>query len=368
MVRKRVAIIGAQGVPAAYGGFESLIENLIETRTQPGIEYTIFCSSKDMAARPEGRLYKGCQLRYLPLHANGIQSIPYDILSIVKALRGFDTILILGVSGCMALPVIKHLTHARIVVNIDGLEHRRHKWGSMARRFLKMSERAAVRHADVVIADNPVIARYVTERYHRQPTVITYAGDRALREVTAEKQAEILNRYGVNAGEYAVSVCRIEPENNPQMILETAQRAGVPMLFVGNWQHNEYSRCLYREFANVPGLILVDAVYDLDILHAFRANALCYIHGHSAGGTNPSLVEAMFFGKPILAFDVDYNRETTAGRALYFSTSDQLETSLRNLSDNDNSESRNTIGLKLLEIARSRYTSTRIAEAYESLY
>lgn len=106
-------------------------------------------------------------MKYIGLHANGIQSIPYDILSMIKAIRGYDVILVLGVSGCMFLPIVKLLSKAKIVVNIDGLEHRRAKWGKTARWVLRQSEAMAVKWADCIVADNKGIQDYVTETYRK---------------------------------------------------------------------------------------------------------------------------------------------------------------------------------------------------------
>lgn len=190
-----IAIVGIQGVPANYGGFESLVENIIGENSSPSIHYTIFCSSADMPDRRKE--YKGCDLKYIGLHANGISSIPYDILSMMRAVRGFDTILVLGTSGCIFLPILKLLSKSKIVVNIDGLEHRREKWGKWARRFLRLSEACAVRNADVVIADNKGIQDYVTETYHQPSELIAYGGDHVMRNVTKEKQQAVLEQYGL---------------------------------------------------------------------------------------------------------------------------------------------------------------------------
>ena len=196
---KQVAIVGTQGVPANYGGFETLVENIIGENCPKDVSYTVFCSSKDM--KPDKKTYKGAQLKYIGLHANGIQSIPYDILSMIKAIRGYDVILVLGVSGCMFLPIVKLLSKAKIVVNIDGLEHRRAKWGKTARWVLRQSEAMAVKWADCIVADNKGIQDYVTETYRKNSELIAYGGDHVLRNVTEKKQQEILNRYGLKKGE-----------------------------------------------------------------------------------------------------------------------------------------------------------------------
>lgn len=358
---KEVAIIGIQGVPANYGGFESLVENLLDHRSE-GVRYTVFCSSKDTSQRLEE--YKGCRLRYVPLHANGFQSVAYDIWSMMKCLRGFDAILILGVSGCVALPLVRLMSGARIIVNIDGLEHRRQKWGFMARLFLRMSEAMAVRWSDVVIADNQGILEYVEETYGRKCELIAYGGDHVCRDVPEEKQERILRDYGLQKGEYGISVCRIEPENNCELTLSAFTRAEMPLVFVGNWSRSEYSRGLKKRYGSFPNILLLDSIYDLDILHVLRANARCYIHGHSAGGTNPSLVEAMFFARPIAAFDVSYNRVTTFDKAYYYKNPDELMKWLN--SDLKGEDRMSPVVLK--EIAKQNYLWRDITSQYENLY
>ena len=354
---KKVAIVGTMGVPARYGGFESLVENIIGDNCSDGIAYTVFCSSRDMDKSL--RHYKGCELKYVPLHANGAQSVPYDILSMICTVRGYDTILILGTSGCLFLPILRRLTSAKIIVNIDGLEHRRQKWGKMARRVLKRSEQKAMKYADVIIADNKGIQDYVTETYGRDSVVIAYGGDNAIRDVTDEQQHNILGQCGMEQDGYAMAVCRIEPENNSHIVLEAFRQTGHPLVYIGNWQHSTYARDLRKKYSGLPNIHLIDSIYDLDVLYALRKNAHCYVHGHSAGGTNPSLVEAMAIGCRILAFDVVYNRETTHGKALYFEDVDSL-ISLLGTEWGDYSE--------LQAIAREHYTWPIIARAYEALY
>ena len=355
---KQIAIVGIQGVPAKYGGFETLVENIIGDNCSPEVRYTVFCSGKDYATRLN--TYKNVGLKYIPLfHANGVQSTPYDILSMLKCLHGYDTVVILGVSGCIFLPVFRLLFRKRLVANIDGLEHRRAKWGKFTRWFLRTSEAMAVRYADVVIADNKGIQDYVRETYHKEAVLIAYGGDHVLRNISEERQMEILRKYGVTPGNYAVSVCRIEPENNSHVICEAFASSGKDIVFVGNWERSKYSRGLKQKYAEYSNIRMVNAVYDLDELYALRNWCCCYVHGHSAGGTNPSLVEAMFFGKPVLAYDVVYNRETTGNKACYFKTADEL-TELLNRNTPD--------GTPMKEIAMRRYTWKYIAEQYEILY
>ena len=357
IIMKKVAIIGIQGVPAKYGGFESLVENIIGGNCSAEVLYTVFCSGMDMKERLVS--YKGCELKYVTLlSANGAQSVVYDIVSMCGALRGYDVLLVLGVSGCLFLPIVKLFSKSKVVVNIDGLEHRRKKWGSVARCFLRLSEWMAVRWADVVVADNKGIEEYVVERYGKKPELIAYGGDHVMREVGVEREVEILSEYGVEKGKYAVSICRIEPENNCHIILEAFARCGRKLVFVGNWRKSHYGFALREKYRECKNIIFVDALYDLDVLYVLRKNAGWYMHGHSAGGTNPSLVEAMFFGRPIIAYDVVYNRETTMGRAVYFKSVSDICRLLNEEID----------GSELRCIAERQYTWERIARQYESLY
>lgn len=353
----KVAIVGTQGIPAKYGGFESLVENLTGDNCPVDVHYTVFCSGCDMPEKMKE--YKGARLKYVPLHANGIQSVPYDIISLLRSLRGYDAILVLGVSGGLFLPIFKLFCRSRLIINIDGQEYRRAKWNNFAKYILRISEKLAVRCADTIIADNKGIQDYVIDTYGRNSELIAYGGDHVRREISEEKTAEILKDYHVEKGEYAITVCRIEPENNSRMVLEAFAKTGRPLLYIGNWDHSEYSRSLKAKYSGKPNIKMMDAVYDLDTLYALRSNAGLYVHGHSAGGTNPSLVEAMHFGMPIIAYDVVYNRETTEGQASYFRDATQLAELLKK---------EKLDGAPMKEIAERRYRWKHISQQYVNLY
>lgn len=354
---KKIAIIGTVGVPAKYGGFESLVENLLGENTSEGIEYTVFCSSKAYSQKIDS--YKGAKLEYIGLQANGAQSTLYDIVSLLKTSNKYDVALVLGVSGCVFLPIFRLWFKNKLIINIDGLEHRREKWGKFAKWFLRKSEAMAVRYADVVVADNKGIQDYVTETYHKESAMIAYGGDHASRVVSEAKQREILKQYGVEKDTYAVSVCRIEPENNCHVILEAFSKTDKMLIYIGNWERSEYGKDLKEKYSKCPNINIHAPEYDLDTLSVLRANSEMYVHGHSAGGTNPSLVEAMFFGKPIVAYDCVYNRETTHDQALYFNNSEELLSVLKHELKG---------GAELIDIAEKEYTWRIVASQYEMLY
>lgn len=360
-MNKEISIIGTVGVPANYGGFESLVENIIGENASSNISYTIYCSSKNYPNKLDN--YKGAKLKYISLDANGVQSIIYDIISLIKATPNSDTIVILGVSGCIFLPIYRLFSKKRLVINIDGLEHKREKWGKWAKRFLKYSEKMAVKYADAIITDNKGIQDYVKEEYSKESALIAYGGNHVLQNISDNECLSILNKYNIEKNNYYFSVCRIEPENNVHITLDAFDKSGDKIIFVGNWNRSIYGQELFDKYKNSKNIVLLNPIYDLKTLYALRKNCKAYIHGHSAGGTNPSLVEAMFFNIPIIAYDVVYNRETTENKALYFSDSESLIYSLK-----QNDSLMKQCADDMFDIANRRYKWNIIAKQYEELY
>lgn len=357
---KKIAIIGTQGVPAHYGGFETLAENLVRENHSPEIQYTVFCSSKGIKTKE--KYFKGARLEYIPIKANGVWSILYDTVSLLKATRGYDVIVVLGVSGGVFFPFFKLLCNKKLIVNIDGLEWKRDKWKGFAKFFLRVSEEFALRFSDVVIADNQGIVDYIQNRYKKKTVLIAYGSDHVKRSLTEQEQQDILDRYRVTPQEYHISICRIEPENNCEMILKVFARTHKTLIFIGNWENSDYGKNLKQQYKDSPNIRIVDAIYDLDILYVLRSYSKAYIHGHSAGGTNPSLVEAMFCKCNILAFDVIYNRESTNNQAYYFRDSVDL------VLFTSGEESVESNASKMFELAMERYTWAKITKQYVALY
>lgn len=350
-----VSIIGTVGLPARYGGFETLAEQLVR-RWQGRFRVQVFCTEAGAQAdRPSQ--HDGADLTYLRWDANGWQSIPYDIAALWRAAPRSRSLLVLGVSGCIALPLARlRGSSARIVAHIDGLEWRRRKWGLAARIFLRLSEWMAVRFSDEVISDNQAIVDHVRAAYGRESTLIAYGGDHVR---TGEVPSRSATRFA--PGTYFFSVCRIEPENNIREILEAfAPMPDRPLVIVGNWRNSAYARALLDEFGNLAHIELKDPIYDIATLEGLRSHALAYVHGHSAGGTNPSLVEAMSFGLAIFAFDVNYNRYTTGGKARYWVTPLELKSRLANVDAQD----LRAEGQVMQALAGEQYTWDRVADKY----
>lgn len=357
--KKKISVIGTVGVPACYGGFESLVDNLLDFVPQ-NVEYTVFCSAKKYEKRLE--TYKGARLVYLERDANGKESILYDFESMKMALKPpvcADVLLVLGVSGCIFLPYIRRIFKGKIITNIDGLEWRREKWSFPVKKFLKFSEKMAVKYSDVVIGDNKGITDYVKAEYKKDAVLIAYGGD----QVSHVKDDSLFEKYPFCRAPYAVTVCRIEPENNIHLILEAfSHRPEKNLVLVGNWEKSEYGRTLKEKYSAFKNLHLLNPVYEPHEVNWLRSNAALYIHGHSAGGTNPSLVEAMNLELPILAFDCVYNRATTEEKCLYWKTAADLEklllTEEKTLAE---------IAVRMGEAGKHLYNWERIAGEYNAL-
>jgi hypothetical protein len=168
-----ISIIGTAGIPARYGGFETLAENIVRNKISE-IQYTVFCSARFY--REQQDEYFGAKLKYIDLKPNGMSSIWYDLISMFLSLNS-DVMLILGVSGSIFLPIIRLLYRGRIIVNVDGIEWKRLKWNKLEQFILRISERVAVRYSDVVIGDNQGILEYILKEYKKEAILIEYGAD-----------------------------------------------------------------------------------------------------------------------------------------------------------------------------------------------
>jgi glycosyltransferase involved in cell wall biosynthesis len=355
----KIAIIGTVGLPAKYGGFESLAEYLTK-HLGSTFDITVYCSSAFYKKKLKN--YNGAQLKYIPLNANGAQSILYDIISIFHAIFYADVLLILGVSGCVVLPLVKLISSKKIIVNIDGLEWKRAKWGKAAKWFLKYSEKLSVQYADTIIADNKVIQDYVWDRYQVKSELIAYGADHTSNEALSK---EVLNQFSFLNEKYAFKVCRIEPENNVHIILEAfSECPGLTLVMVGNWENSRYGSQLKQRYTVFKNIHLINPIYDQNILNQIRSNCYVYIHGHSAGGTNPSLVEAMYLGLPIISYGAQYNIETTANKAIYFN--DKIE--LIKIVNSLKTDVLKVVAKDLQQLAIEKYTWEIISKQYASLF
>ena len=318
----------------------------------------MYCTSKKYAPEARKKTYLGAKLKYLPLDANGIQSIPYDTLSIIHALFYADVLLILGVAGAWILPFVKLFTTKKIIISIDGIEWKRDKWSRLAKWYLWWAEKIAVKYSHADISDNESIQDYTAIRYKKLSNIIEYGADHT---IATKPTQEDKDEFPFLAKPYAFKVCRIEPENNIHIVLEAFTR--IPrytLVMVGNWKNSEYGIGLREKYDSHANLILLDPIYDQRKLDVIRGNAFVYVHGHSAGGTNPSLVEAMYLALPIITFDVSYNKTTTENKAFYFKNADDIVSIIQNTRLSEFREN----SMKMKEVADRRYTWKVIADKY----
>lgn len=358
--KKKIAIVGTAGVPARYGGFETLAHHLVRNLNQ-SYDIHVYASTKKYKKHERLKEWNNAKIHYIPLDANGASSIPYDTFSMLHSLTYADYIIVLGVSAGIVIPFIKLFTKAKIIVNIDGLEWRRNKWNKWTQRFLKYSEKVAVKFSDADITDNEAIKRYTAIHYKTASYLIAYGAD----HVSHQKLNKFdYKKYSFLSRPYAFKVARIEPENNIELILAAfAKLPAKNLVIVGNWDNSAYGINLKKRYSVFTNLHLLDPIYDQKELDKLRSNCFVYVHGHSAGGTNPSLVEAMYLKLPIMAFDVSYNQATTCNKALYFSDTKTLIDLLETI---DYKRLR-AVGNDLYKIAKYQYTWKRISSRYSSI-
>ncbi|MCR9291017.1 DUF1972 domain-containing protein [Saprospiraceae bacterium] len=356
----KLAIIGTVGVPAKYGGFETLVHFLVKNLNKR-LDITVYCSKKNYTESERRHTWNGAKLHYLPLNANGLQSIFYDLWSMIHALRYADVLLVLGVSGCVFLPIIKLFSKKRIIVNIDGLEWRRPKWNWFAKKFLMLSEKIACKYADEIVTDNRILKEYVKIRYSIEGNLIEYGADHTSKmDVTTTS----LQDYPFLQDNYAFKVARIEPENNLHLILKAfSQLPDQPLVIVGNWNNSAYGQSLKKQYEGAKNIHLLDPIYEANTLNLLRSNCQFYVHGHSAGGTNPSLVEAMYLELPVVAFDVIYNRVTANNQALFFHDLKSLKKLIKNIEKHP----LKAIGQDMKTFANRRYTWGTVSNRYANL-
>ncbi|MEP4375233.1 MAG: glycosyltransferase, partial [Algoriphagus sp.] len=199
---------------------------------------------------------------------------------------------------------------------------------------------------------------YVKEEYNTDSHLIAYGAN----HVSCVEPFPYIKKYSFLTSPYIFTVCRIEPENNIEMQLKVFSENDLPIpyVIVGNWSSSDYGMRLYEKYSTKKNVILYNPIYANEELNVLRSNCHYYLHGHSAGGTNPSLVEAMYLGLPIIAFGVNYNRETTFNQAVYFNDSNDLLELLSRLEELDREE----MSAVMYKLARKNYSWKAINKKY----
>lgn len=359
--RLSVAMIGTRGVPARYGGFETCVEEVGTRLAARGVDVVVYCRPAPGARATEPATHRGMRLVHLPaLRTRALETLSHTALSVAhQVIHTADVALVFNAANAPLLPVLR-ARGIPVVTHVDGLEWRRAKWGPAGRRYYRAAEALAVRWSDALIADAVGIQDYYAQEFGAQSELISY-GSPILRDTPSDG----LVRLGLEPGRFHLVVARFEPENHVEEIVEGYKRSGavLPLVVVGSAPYADaYTR---RVQGAADGRVrLLGGIWDQDLLDQLYAHCLTYLHGHSVGGTNPSLLRAMGAGAPSLAYDVSFNREVLRGSGRFFRTPGDVARLLERAEDNPAAE--RARGRAARERAMD-YDWDDVARSYEAL-
>jgi rhamnosyltransferase len=373
-MKTKIAIIGSRGIPAKYGGFETFVEE-ISTRLVT-YDYDIYVSCEG-GIEPKIFEYNGVKLFYFPIKPfyRIIYETVYDIYSMIKASLICDYIYILGY-GAGYFFFIPKIFGKKLIVNVDGIEWKRAKYNRLEKIILYTSEKFAIFFADVIIADSKAIKRYIDTNYKKKaifipygvtsPKIIKWDKIKLLNLIIQNKNIEKLEE-----NDFYLVVARLEPENNIHMIIEgfLKSKSNKKLIVVGNFlslKYKENISNIIKKYCGEGRVIFTGAIYNKTILNMLRQNNFVYIHGHSAGGTNPSLLEAMIMNNIIIAHDNEFNNEVGNNSFLYFDSDESLANIINSIENNKEKFT----NLKSLskDIVLIRYTWEEIILNYIELF
>lgn len=357
----KVGILGTRGIPNAYGGFEQFAQYLALGLHQKGHEISVYNSS-DHPYRETS--WNGIQI----IHRNDPEKrigtagqFIYDFNCLMDSRnRNFDILLQLGYTSNA---VFFRLWPGQSIniVNMDGLEWKRSKYNKKTRQFLRLSEKWAVRHAQVLIADSLGIQDYLKNTYGKASIFIPYGAT-----IFEKPNATFLNALRLEPGKYFLLIARMEPENNIEMIIQgyLQSKQEQPLVIVGNTE-NTFGQKLRKKF-NQPNLLFTGAIFDETKLNNLRFFSTLYFHGHSVGGTNPSLLEAMACSCSIIAHNNPFNKAILVNEALYFSSQEEVSRSIQLLVEGG--IQKQDLITKNLDKIRTQYNWPAVIAGYEKVF
>lgn len=312
-----IAMVGTRGVPAAYGGFETAVEEIGRRLVERGHRVLVYTRGSASTERE----YLGMEVIHLPaVPVKQVETLSHTGLSAVHAVVRLrpDVAFVFNAANSPFLPLLR-ARRIPTALHMDGLEWRRSKWGPRGRAYYRWAERFGVRRADALIADAPGIADYYRHQFDVETEMIRYGAP-----ILDSADADGIGGIGLEPHAYHLVVARFEPENHVREIVEgySVSDARLPLAVVGSAPYSaDYTQQIQAIADGDSRIRLLGGVYDQRLLDALYFHAFTYLHGHSVGGTNPSLLRAMGAGTAIIAFDVGFNRET-AGDGWFFSDSD----------------------------------------------
>ena len=318
---KNIAILGTRGVPAAHGGFETFAEELSKYLAQRGWHVTVYCQHLGAGSSWTDH-WEGVERIHVPVKAPGARgTIIFDWRAVGHALTRQGIKLVLGYNTAIFNLRLIASGHA-VITNMDGIEWRRQKWGAFAKAWFFLNELAGSRFSSHLVADHPEIKRHLSRHTKRDKiAMIPYGAHDA-----SGASLNCLATQGLEPGNYGLVIARPEPENSVLQIVRafSAFDPAYPLVVLGDLdpKGNAYHRAVCS--AASPATRFPGAIFDKAILRALRAHCAVYVHGHTVGGTNPSLVEALGAASPIVAHDNRFNRWVAGPAAKYFSDVSEL--------------------------------------------
>ncbi|MHA6693427.1 DUF1972 domain-containing protein [Homoserinimonas sp. A520] len=357
----RIAMIGTRGVPAAYGGFETAIEEIGKRLAARGHQVVVYCRGN--ADKPAS--YLGMRLVHLPaIRIKAAETLSHTALSVGHAITGGrpDAAFVFNAANAPFLPLLR-ARGVPTAVHVDGLEWKRGKWGRMGRRYYRAAERMAVRYGDALIADAQGIADYYYERFAVATELLTYGAT-----ILTDPGSDLVSGLGLEPGKYHLVVARFEPENHVEVIVEGYHKSDcdLPLVVVGSAPYSAaYTRSIDAIAASDPRIRMLGGVWDQALLDQLYSNSLTYLHGHSVGGTNPSLLRAMGAGASVIAYDVGFNREVAGSDGGYFTNAESLRLLLDEAEDSATQHL--TMGRNMQGRAQLLYDWDAVAAGYENL-
>ncbi|KSU67680.1 DUF1972 domain-containing protein [Arthrobacter sp. NIO-1057] len=354
-----IALVGTRGVPARYGGFETAIEEVGCRLAEQGHDVTVYCRGTAKDERLSE--YLGMKLVHLPaMRRRSLETLSHTALSVVHAvLKRPDVAIVFNAANAPTLPLLG-LGRIPFATHVDGLEWKRAKWGPVGQKYYRLCERLCVWWSKELIADARGIANYYTSKFSRATRLIAY-GAPQIPEAPASKLATL----GLESGKFHLMVARFEPENHVELIVRgySQSQAKLPLVVVGSAPYAEqYTQQVHA--AATEQVRFLGGVWDQELLDELYAHALAYWHGHSVGGTNPSLLRALGAGTAINAFDVNFNREVAQAAGEYFTDAESAAQLF------DSTESQTATVNHRAQLARMRakdYDWDEVAKAYENL-
>jgi glycosyltransferase involved in cell wall biosynthesis len=312
---RRIAILGTRGIPASHGGFETFAEHLALYLVARRWNVTVYCQAGRTRQASED-VWQGVRRIQVPTPFLGAKgTVVYDLRSTLHAVREGAPALVLGYNTAI-FSALYRLRGVPNLINMDGIEWRREKWGALARSWLYLNERLGCLFANHLIADHPHIKAHLATRVAAEKiSVIPYGAD-----LVENAEAALLAPFGVKLGRYAVVIARPEPENSIFEIVSafSRRRRGVHLVVLGKLEPQTHAYHRMVASAASDEVVFPGAIYAAPVVAALRYCARLYVHGHTVGGCNPSLVEALGAGNPVLAHDNPFNRWVAGPEACYF--------------------------------------------------